>query len=187
MSRELSNKKSFTKDCGESQSTDLRSFELFLHRVIPQDPPVGNVRQSLPIQTREGRNERSGTACLGDGASWNIHVISSTVEGSVFRIDHCQGGQGFPSPPPTLFTGVAQKKFRLYAGQPGRHPPSHYTTSMSSSAWNSRRLEQVRNSGIPQVPLPHFPNEDEKMGGRTYNSMGCEEIWPWPLPTQGGA
>lgn len=125
-----------------------------------------------------------------DGASWNIHVTSSAVEVSVFRTNHSQGvqgGQGFPPPPPTPFTGIAQEKFRLYAGPPGRHPPSHYTTSMSTSAWNPRRLEQVGNSGIPQVSFPHFPNEDEEVGGSTRNSLGCEEIWPWPLPTQIGA
>lgn len=113
---------------------------------------------AVPIQTGMKGWEKWNSLSW-DGVNWNIRVISSAVEGSVFRIDHSQGvqgGQEFPPPSPTPFIGIAQKKFRLYAGPPGRHPPSHYTTCMSSSAWNSRRLERVGNSGIPwEIPGSH--------------------------------
>lgn len=49
--------------------------------------------------------------------SGRFHVQNRPQSGSPRRA-------GISSPTPTPLTGIAQKKFRLYAGPPGRHSPA---------------------------------------------------------------
>lgn len=140
---------------------------------MPQDPPGGNVWQSLYRQGKEGLRE-VGQLVLG----WcELKHPCDLIRSGRFRVQNRpQSGSprraGISSPTPNSTYWNRSKEIQTLCWSTWQTPSCHYTTSISSSAWNSRRLEQVGNSGIPQVPLPHFPNEDEEMGGTTLGLHG---------------